>query len=109
MGVEDSGLSLVLGVQCASGPPYAWPAPLSPKDAEPGEGLIPGRASDGSGTVSDLVKTEEEEEAEAEAEAEAAAGSGASPAAVVTYGAVSEREEGAAADCDLCTCGATGG
>ena len=107
MGVEDSGLSLVLGVQCASGPPYAWPAPLSPKDAEPGEGLIPGRASDGSGTVSDLVKTEEE--AEAEAEAEAAAGSGASPAAVVTYGAVSEREEGAADDCDLCTCGATGG
>ena len=105
MGVEDSGLSLVLGVQCASGPPYAWPAPLSPKDAEPGEGLIPGRASDGSGTVSDLVKTE----AEAETEAEAAAGSGASPAAVVTYGAVSEREEGAAADCDLCTCGATGG
>ena len=82
---------------------------MSPKDAEPGEGLIPGRASDGSGTVSDLVKTEEEEEAEAEAEAEAAAGSGASPAAVVTYGAVSEREEGAAADCDLCTCGATGG
>ena len=105
MGVEDSGLSLVLGVQCASGPPYAWPAPLSPKDAEPGEELIPGRASDGSGTVSDLVKTE----AEAETEAEAAAGSGASPAAVVTYGAVSEREEGAAADCDLCTCGATGG